>query len=82
MDQNISLTKNIWARLNAAWGTFFLLMGTFNIYIAYNYDTNTWVNFKFFGGLGLTLIFVFLQAIYLSRHIKEENLGQLKNSES
>ncbi|WP_419418616.1 septation protein A [Legionella sp. D16C41] len=72
MDGNISLPEKIWFRLNYAWALFFLLMGAANIYIAYNYDTNVWVNFKLFGGAGLTLIFVFLQAFYLTRHVLDK----------
>lgn len=71
MDGNITLPTPIWKKLNIAWAAFFLAMGFLNIYIAYFYDTNTWVNFKFFGGLGLTLIFVVLQSLFLSKHIIE-----------
>ncbi|STX51625.1 intracellular septation protein [Legionella busanensis] len=72
MDSNISLPTKIWYRLNYAWSFFFIIMGTANIYVAYHYDTNVWVNFKLFGGAGLTLIFVFLQALYLTRHVLDK----------
>lgn len=71
MEANINLPSKIWYRLNNAWGLFFILLGGLNLYVAYNYDTDVWVNFKLFGGTGLTLMFVFLQAIYLSRHVIE-----------
>lgn len=79
MESNIQLNKVIWHRLNIAWVIFFLLMGFFNIYIAYNFDTNTWVNFKFFGGLGLTILFVLVQSFYLAKHIVEEDSSTQKN---
>lgn len=69
MENNITLPTFIWSRLNFAWAVFFVLMGTLNIYIAYNYETNTWVNFKFFGGLGLTVVFVVIQSVYLAKYI-------------
>ncbi|STX29066.1 intracellular septation protein [Legionella beliardensis] len=72
MDGNINLPKKIWFRLNYAWSLFFILMGAVNIYVAYHYSTNTWVNFKLFGGAGLTLLFVFLQALYLTRHVLDK----------
>lgn len=81
MEKNIKLPELIWKRLNIAWAIFFLIMGTINIYIAYHYNTNTWVNFKFFGGLGLTLLFVLLQSVYLSRHFIEVKNKSLANSE-
>lgn len=74
MEENINLPPKIWTRLNSAWAVFFLFMGTINIYVAYFYDTDIWVNFKLFGGAGFTLLFVFLQAIYLSRHVIEKRV--------
>ena len=73
MEGNIILPPNIWGRLNTAWALFFILMGALNIYVAYHYDTDIWVNFKLFGGAGFTLLFVFFQAIYLTRHIVEKD---------
>lgn len=72
MENNISLPQGIWYRLNYAWAVFFVLMGGANLYVAYYYDTDVWVNFKLFGGAGFTLVFVFLQAIYLTKHIIEK----------
>ena len=79
MSGNINLPLKIWVRLNRAWAIFFILMGAINIYVAYNYDTDVWVNFKLFGGTGFTLLFVFLQSIYLTRHIIEDKLDKLPN---
>lgn len=73
MDSNISLPIHVWYRLNYAWSIFFIIMGAVNLYVAYNYSTNVWVNFKLFGSGGLTLLFVFLQATYLTRHLVEKD---------
>ena len=73
IDGNIDLPPQIWIRLNFSWATFFILMGIINLYVAQHYDTDTWVNFKLFGGAGMTLLFVFLQSIYLTRHIVEKD---------
>lgn len=69
MENNLQLPNFAWSKLNLAWVCFFTVMGCLNVYIAYNFDTNTWVNFKFFGGLGLTLVFVVIQSLYLSKHV-------------
>lgn len=69
MGSNVSLPPKIWVRLNIAWAIFFLFMGALNLYVAYSFDTNFWVTFKLFGGAGFTLLFVFIQAIYLTRHV-------------
>ena len=62
MESNVQLTTKIWHRLNFAWSLFFVVMGSLNLYVAYNFDTNAWVNFKLFGGVGFTLVFVLIQA--------------------
>ena len=41
--------------------------------LAYNFPTDTWVNFKLFGGMGLMLAFVVLQALFLARYIEEKS---------
>lgn len=68
MEGNIQLPQKIWQRLNMAWAGYFAIMGALNIYVAYHYDTDVWVNFKLIGGVGFMLVFVFMQAIYLTRH--------------
>jgi len=67
----ITLPQTIWRRLNSGWTLFFFLLGGANLYVMSYYDSDTWVNFKLFGMLGLTLLFVILQSIYLARYIQE-----------
>ena len=50
-------------------------MGVLNLYVAYNYPEDVWVNFKLFGFLGLTVLFMLLQGIYLSRHMQSDEPG-------
>jgi intracellular septation protein len=70
MEEHIILTsKTVWKRLNLAWVAFFLLMGVVNLYVAFHFDTDTWVNFKLFGMMGLTFLFVIAQSIYLSQYM-------------
>ena len=70
MGKNIILSASGWSHLNLSWSAFFIAMGFLNLYVVYNFDTDTWVNFKLFGILGLTFAFVIAQAFYLSRHAK------------
>ncbi len=69
---NIDLPRAVWTRLNLSWVMFFVLLGCANLYVVYNFDTDTWVNFKLFGLMGLTVAFVLLQAVFLSRYVKPE----------
>lgn len=70
MGEQIELPAAVWRRLNAAWIAFFALMGALNLYVAYSYPTDVWVNFKLFGGTGLMLLFTLAQGLYLARHAK------------
>ena len=73
MENNIDLPSHIWRRLNIAWVSFFSIIGMINVYVVYHFDTNTWVNFKLFGVLGLTIIFIILQACYLYRFLQNDH---------
>ena len=72
MRHAVELPRRIWNRLNLAWGLFFIASGALNLYVAFNFTEETWVNFKLFGMLGLTAAFVVLQAFYMARHIQDQ----------
>src|SRR5690349_6434671 len=55
MEHQVSLPDDIWTRLLASWIGFFVLMGVLNLYVAYTFSEQAWVNFKLFGGIGLML---------------------------
>jgi intracellular septation protein len=72
LEAQIQLPEPVWARLNLAWAVFFGGMGALNLYVAYNFSEEAWVNFKLFGGMGLMLAFVLGQGFYLSKHMQED----------
>jgi intracellular septation protein len=72
MGGQLVLPAPVWRRLSLAWIMFFALMGMLNLYVAYTYSTDTWVNFKLFGGIGLMLVFTLGQGVYISRHLPPE----------
>ena len=72
MENQLALPAPVWRNLNLSWATFFLVMGVANLYIAFHFPTETWVNFKLFGGTGLMLVFIVAQGLLLSRYIEEE----------
>lgn len=65
--------NNVWVRLNFAWIGFFIFSGIANLVVAFNFSEDIWVDFKLFGLMGLTLLFVIGQAFYLARYIPEDN---------
>jgi len=72
MEKQVALPDRVWGNLNLAWAGFFALMGVLNIYVAYNYSEDAWVNFKLFGGMGLMLAFIVAQGLMLSRYVEED----------
>ena len=82
MDQAVSLPPEIWIRLNYIWVSFFIGIGLLNLYVAYNFSEETWVNFKLFGMLGVTFVFIIAQGFYIARHVKDEDLQTADNSEN
>jgi len=73
MSQAIALADNIWIRLSWLWILFFIISGITNLYVAFNYDTDTWVDFKLFGLMGMTIVFILIQGVYISRYIEESD---------
>ena len=72
LGKQIELPDPVWARLNLSWIAFFATMGVLNLYVAYNYGTDFWVNFKLFGGIGLMVLFVVAQSFFLARYVEDK----------
>ncbi len=72
----LKLPDAIWATLNRAWVLFFAAMGVVNLYVAYNFSTSAWANFKVFGVTGLILVFTVAQSVYLGKHLPPEEDNQ------
>ena len=68
-DSKFEPPARVWSVLNLAWVVFFLGLGALNLYVVYNYSTDTWVNFKLFGLTGLMFVFIFAQMLYLFRYM-------------
>ncbi len=72
MEEQIALPDRVWHQLNASWIGFFAVMGVANLFVAFNFSTDTWVNFKLFGGMGLMLAFVVGQSLLLAKYVEEK----------
>lgn len=79
MESAITLPSPVWMRMNLAWAGFFTTMGALNLYVAYNFNEETWVDFKLFGMLGLTILFVIIQGFYMARHLPDEEKAKLED---
>ena len=72
LGEQLQLPDPVWQRLNWAWVGFFGAMGALNLWVAYTFSTDAWVNFKLFGGIGLMLVFTVAQGLYISRYLPDE----------
>lgn len=72
LSQQVDMPDPAWKKLNWSWVGFFAFMGLANLYVAFNFPTDTWVNFKLFGGLGLMLVFVLAQGMFLAKYVEEK----------
>ena len=77
MGQQISLPEAAWNKLNLSWALFFLAAGFINLYVAFSgrFTEAQWVSFKVFGLMGLLLVFVIGQSVWLSRHMQLDEAG-------
>jgi len=72
LQEKIALPLHAWQRLNLSWSLFFAVLGFINLYVAFNYSTDAWVNFKLFGFTALMLVFILGQGAWLAKYIDEK----------
>ncbi len=73
MEKHLNLPNNAWNKLNIMWGCFFGFLAVLNFWVAENFPTDFWVEFKLFGMLGLTIVFTFIQAFWLSKYQEQKD---------
>lgn len=83
MEKQINLPNNVWAKLNLAWAALFVALGFLNLYVAFNYSQDTWVDFKLFGITGIMFVFIIGQTLLLSKHLvsDDKNTEQVNDKE-
>jgi intracellular septation protein len=72
MKDQLELPDSVWLGLVISWSVFFLGMAALNWWVAHTFDTDTWVSFKLFGTMGLMVVFVVAQALFLGKYINNE----------
>jgi intracellular septation protein len=72
MGHAVQLEASMWRQLNMIWVANFLVLGAANLFVVYNFDENTWVNFKLFGMLGLTLLTAVGQAVWITSRTSQQ----------
>lgn len=72
LSAQLTLPDFIWSRLNVAWSLFFAGMGGLNLYVAYRFPLDVWVNYKLFGTMALMILFMLLQGLLLAKYLDKE----------
>lgn len=72
LHEKIAMPLHVWHRLNLIWSLFFAALGFINLYVAFNYSTDAWVNFKLFGFTGLMVVFILAQSMWLAKYVDEK----------
>jgi intracellular septation protein len=73
MEKQVSMPESVWNKLNNAWAVFFIFLGFLNLFVAYNFTTAAWVNFKLFGTMILMFAFIVGQSLMISKYIVEKD---------
>ncbi|ANA32045.1 Intracellular septation protein [Ralstonia mannitolilytica] len=71
MEKQLTLPDRVWSQLNTMWSVFFAAVGALNLYIAYSFSDRVWAFFKFFGSMGLMVVFMIVQGVWLAKYIEE-----------
>jgi intracellular septation protein len=65
LGNQLKLPVGVWTRLNFGWAAGFIVAGALNLYVAWHFSEAFWVNYKLFGGVAITLLYVLLTVAYL-----------------
>lgn len=72
MGEAMKLPESAWRTLTIRWGLFFIFLAVLNEIVWRSVATDTWVDFKVFGILPLTLVFALANAPYMAKHMAED----------
>ncbi|WP_462163814.1 inner membrane-spanning protein YciB [Pseudoalteromonas xiamenensis] len=68
----INIPNAIFNQLLVLWVFLFLSIAVLNLYVAFNYSLDTWVNFKVFGLMGITFIAIVFTMFKVYKFLPEE----------
>lgn len=80
-DEKLQLPDKVWRNVNMSWGLFFIFLGLINLYVAFSFTTEFWVNFKAWGMTLLNLAFLVAIFIYMYQYLKETEEGEVSSQE-
>lgn len=75
-DAAFDLDAEGWRKLTFRWGLFFLVLAVLNEVVWRNFSEETWLYFKVWGIMPITLLFTFSQMPLIMRHTLEDKAGK------
>jgi intracellular septation protein len=72
LGSQIQLPKPVWSKLLWLWTANFALVGSLNLFVAYNFSESFWVSYKLYSALGFTLVLTIITALLIAPHMHEE----------
>ena len=76
LPDDLGMSESVLRKLNLMWAMFFFFSGAANIVAVYTLSENGWVNFKLFGMLGLTLVFILIQGVWIAKQMPPEKTAE------
>jgi intracellular septation protein len=70
MGHAVNAPREVWMRLNNIWIYYFIILGAINLTVAFTLSEALWIQFKVFGNLILTFVFVIGQMPILAKYIE------------
>ena len=80
-DEKLQLPDQVWRNVNMSWGLFFIFLGFVNLYVAFSFTTEFWVNFKAWGMTLLNLAFLIAIFIYMYQYLKDTEEAEVSSQE-
>ena len=71
MSGSLKMNDEGWFILSKRWAAFFLFLAICNEIVYRNFSDAFWVNFKLFGIMGLTFIFIFSQVFFIQKNMQQ-----------
>jgi intracellular septation protein len=73
LGSTMEMPESAWRQLTWRWTVFFALLAALNEFVWRTMAEETWVNFKVFGLLGLTVIFAAANTPFMMKHMSEKS---------
>jgi len=70
MGSQLTLSRRLWRRICWVWVAHFVLVGTLNLVVAYQFSEATWVAYKLYSSIGFTLFIMIVTIIMMSPTLK------------